>query len=144
MDSFITSPSWPVIIILPLPGISLLSINKISPPALVHASPVTTPGSGEESFRSWWSCFFPRYFSRFVLVTVSVVPSFLTSWTAAVRQRVLISFFRSRTPDSIVYSSIILRIAPSVTFNAFFLIPMASRAFGRRCLRAIWYFSTAV
>ena len=44
-DSRITSPSWPVIVSLPLPGIALASTNSTSPPTGVRASPVATPGS---------------------------------------------------------------------------------------------------
>ena len=43
-DSFITSPSCPVKVRLPLPFIFEDSTNKISPPAAVQAKPVTTPG----------------------------------------------------------------------------------------------------
>ncbi|MNI55638.1 hypothetical protein D3C73_1105990 [compost metagenome] len=44
-DSFITSPSCPVNINCPLPGINTPSINSISPPTGVQANPVTTPGA---------------------------------------------------------------------------------------------------
>jgi hypothetical protein len=44
-DSFITSPSWPVIWSRPLPGNEVASTNSTSPPTGVHASPVATPGS---------------------------------------------------------------------------------------------------
>ena len=42
-DSCITSPSLPVICILPFPGIVTVSIFKISPPYSVQAKPVTIP-----------------------------------------------------------------------------------------------------
>ena len=42
--SFITSPSWPVRIRRPLPGIRVLSMNRMSPPTGVQARPVATPG----------------------------------------------------------------------------------------------------
>ena len=42
--SFITSPSWPVRISLPLPGMRAASMNRMSPPTGVQASPVATPG----------------------------------------------------------------------------------------------------
>src|SRR5712691_8647167 len=45
-DSFITSPSCPVRVICPLPGIWIASMNMMSPPDGVHASPVATPTSG--------------------------------------------------------------------------------------------------
>ena len=44
-DSFMTSPSWPVRISLPLPGVRVASMNRMSPPTGVHASPVDTPGT---------------------------------------------------------------------------------------------------
>ena len=44
-DSFITSPSWPVSVRLPPPGIRVASMNSTSPPAGVHARPMATPGS---------------------------------------------------------------------------------------------------
>ena len=43
-DSRITSPSWPVIVSLPAPGIAVASMNRTSPPTGVQASPVATPG----------------------------------------------------------------------------------------------------
>ena len=42
--SFITSPSWPVRISLPWPGTRVASMNRMSPPTGVQASPVATPG----------------------------------------------------------------------------------------------------
>ena len=42
-DSFMTSPSWPVRITLPLPGISAASIVSRSPPTSVQARPTTWP-----------------------------------------------------------------------------------------------------
>ena len=39
-----TSPSWPVTVSLPLPGIAAASMNSTSPPTGVHARPVATPG----------------------------------------------------------------------------------------------------
>ena len=43
--SFITSPSWPVRMSLPLPGTLAASTNRMSPPVGVQASPVATPGT---------------------------------------------------------------------------------------------------
>ncbi len=43
--SFITSPSWPVRISLPAPGMRAASTNRMSPPTGVHARPVATPGT---------------------------------------------------------------------------------------------------
>src|SRR5262249_37943973 len=41
----ITSPSWPVRMSLPLPGTRVASMNRMSPPVGVQASPVATPGT---------------------------------------------------------------------------------------------------
>ena len=43
-DSFITSPSCPVTVSLPLPGIAVASTKSTSPPTGVQARPVATPG----------------------------------------------------------------------------------------------------
>ena len=51
-DSRITSPSCPVTVRRPLPGIRSASISMISPPVDVHARPVTTPISGSFSASS--------------------------------------------------------------------------------------------
>ena len=40
-----TSPSWPVMISLPEPGIAVASTNRTSPPTGVQARPVATPGT---------------------------------------------------------------------------------------------------
>ena len=51
-DSRITSPSWPVTVSLPVPGMRSASIVMMSPPVDVHASPVTAPTSGSFSASS--------------------------------------------------------------------------------------------
>ena len=43
--SFITSPSWPVRISWPRPGMRVASMNRMSPPTGVQARPVATPGT---------------------------------------------------------------------------------------------------
>ena len=43
--SFITSPSWPVRMSLPGPGMRVASMNRMSPPTGVQARPVATPGT---------------------------------------------------------------------------------------------------
>ena len=43
--SFITSPKFPVRVNFPFPGVSDVSINKMSPPVGVQARPVTTPAT---------------------------------------------------------------------------------------------------
>ena len=49
MDSVITSPSLPVIVILPLPGTMTDSIVSSSPPTSVHAKPVVIPTMSSSS-----------------------------------------------------------------------------------------------
>src|SRR5665647_2831227 len=44
-DSFITSPSWPVTVRWPSPGMAVASMKRMSPPTGVQARPVATPGS---------------------------------------------------------------------------------------------------
>src|SRR5208282_5292251 len=44
-DSFMTSPSEPVSVNPFWPSIRVLSMNRMSPPLGVHATPVATPGS---------------------------------------------------------------------------------------------------
>ena len=44
-DSFMTLPKLPVIVRFPFPFDKIDSINKISPPTLVQAKPVTTPAT---------------------------------------------------------------------------------------------------
>ena len=82
--SFITSPSWPVRISLPLPGMRVASMKRMSPPTGVHASPVATPGmpvriatSASKRFgrRGW------RAGSAAVIVMRSAVPSAMRTAT---------------------------------------------------------------
>ena len=51
-DSFITFPKLPVKVRLPFPLEIMDSINKISPPTLVQAKPVTTPATSLFSYLS--------------------------------------------------------------------------------------------
>ena len=53
-DSFITSPSWPVSVTRPLPGMRSASTTRISPPAAVHARPIATPTSSDLPAISGW------------------------------------------------------------------------------------------
>ncbi len=59
-DSFITSPSWPVRVSLPLPGMRVASMKRMSPPTGVQASPVATPGSLVRSATSLTNLVGPR------------------------------------------------------------------------------------
>ena len=59
--SFITSPIFPVNVSIPFPGIIFTSMLKVSPPTLVHASPVTTPTCGSFFISSNLTFSFPRY-----------------------------------------------------------------------------------
>ena len=54
--SLMTSPSWPVRISLPLPGMRVASMNRMSPPTGVQASPVATPGTLVRIATSFSNC----------------------------------------------------------------------------------------
>src|SRR3989440_3309048 len=112
-DSFITSPSWPVSVIRPLPGIWIASMNMMSPPTGVHASPVATPTSASRPATSLWTLGWPANFSRFftVILTLAARPS--TTSSAALRSTPWISRSSWRTPASRVYSAISRSSAPS-------------------------------
>ena len=77
-DSFITSPSWPVRRSSPLPGMTLTSISRVSPPTLVQARPRTIPMSSA-SFRRSDRCSAPcrDSSSRLVSVTLMAFLAFL-------------------------------------------------------------------
>ena len=51
-DSFITVPKLPVIVKLPLPFDNMDSMNRMSPPTLVQANPVTIPATSLDSDKS--------------------------------------------------------------------------------------------
>ena len=87
--SFITSPSWPVRMSLPLPGMRAASMKRMSPPTGVHARPVATPGMpaahrdlGLEALRRRGS----RAGRRRSIVMRSTLPSAMR--TATLRQHV--------------------------------------------------------
>ena len=78
-DSRITSPSWPVTVSRPVPGILSASISISSPPFGVQARPVTTPTSGSCSVSSAANCGTPSSSSACcgVMVHGSISPSAL-------------------------------------------------------------------
>ena len=53
-DSFITSPSFPVAVTLPLPLTFTASIDSNSPPTSVQANPVVIPTKSSFSISSLW------------------------------------------------------------------------------------------
>src|SRR5437667_2546409 len=114
-DSFMTSPSWPVSVTCPLPGIWIASMNMMSPPTGVHASPVATPTSGLRPATSLWTLGWPAYFSRFLaeILTDRARPS--TTSSAALRSTPWISRSSWRTPASRVNSPMSRSSAPSAT-----------------------------
>src|SRR2546426_538272 len=105
-DSFMTSPSCPVSVICPLPGIWIASMNMMSPPTGVHASAVDTPTSGARPATSLCTLGWPAYFSRFFTVTRTVSALRSTTSRAALRSAPWISRSSWRTPASRVYSAI--------------------------------------
>ena len=52
-DSCITSPSLPVMVSLPLPGMTVASMVSSSPPSSVQARPVATPTWSSASAVPW-------------------------------------------------------------------------------------------
>src|SRR5690348_8630870 len=76
MDSFITSPSCPVRISLPLPGTTVASMLSRSPPTWVQARPVTRPTSFCSSARPKLCRRTPRYLSRLPESTLMVFLGF--------------------------------------------------------------------
>src|SRR5213080_1363278 len=90
-DSFITSPSWPVRVMSPLPGIWIASMNMMSPPTGVHASPVATPTSGVRPATSLCTLGWPAYFSMFLAVILTTVARPSTTSSAALRSTPWIS-----------------------------------------------------
>ncbi len=68
-DSFITSPSWPVRVSFPLPGMNVPSMKRMSPPTGVQARPVTTPGGFSFRATSGRTVSRPRISGSIVVVT---------------------------------------------------------------------------
>jgi hypothetical protein len=100
-DSCMTSPSLPVSVSVPFPGISVASVRRSSPPASVQAKPVATP----TSFSSW--VIIGRYFGtpRYSVIFSDVMPSVnplpsTTTLRAIFRQIDAISRSRFLTPAS--------------------------------------------
>ncbi len=62
--SRITSPSWPVRMSLPLPAARVASMNRMSPPTGVQASPVATPGTDVRIATSLSNTGAPRMLAR--------------------------------------------------------------------------------
>ncbi len=100
-DSFITSPSDPVRMIWPLPGITADSIVSRSPPTSVHARPTTWPTWFFFSARPKSYLRTPRKSFRFSSVTTAL-PSCVLSCTplTTLRQTLEISRSSERTPAS--------------------------------------------
>ncbi|OPZ62676.1 MAG: hypothetical protein BWY86_00276 [Candidatus Aminicenantes bacterium ADurb.Bin508] len=131
-DSFMTSPREPVRTRLSLPGITMASMKRMSPPVGVQAMPVATPTAS--SFRSWSLKIIGRlrYFSspparivyRFLLPEAISLATF--------RQTAPISLSRFRTPASRVYSMMILCKAASVKVMSFFFSPFSVICLGIR------------
>ena len=98
--SFITSPSWPVRISRPLPGMRVASMNRMSPPTGVQASPVATPGMLVRIATSLSNLRGPStsWRSSAVIATLVAVPSAI--FIAALRSAVPISRSSWRTPAS--------------------------------------------
>ena len=102
MDSFITSPSLPVIVNLPLPIDSKTSIERISPPTSVQARPLVIPIRFFFSISLFLYLVTPRK-SCSVLGLISIFFLFVVSKTLTALQQTLdISFSKFLTPASLV------------------------------------------
>ena len=119
------------------------SINKISPPTLVQAKPVTTPAT------SLFSYFvLPRPAPRIAnkssfLILLSKVSS-IAICLARLRTNFAIILLKERTPDSLVYSITNFSKTLLSMEISFFEIPCSSICFGNKCLLAISIFSSIV
>src|SRR2546429_1715967 len=140
-DSFITSPSCPVKVIWPFPGIWIASMNMMSPPTGVHARPVATPTSGLRPATSLCTLGWPAYFSRFFAVTFTVVARPSTTSSAALRSTPWISRSSWRTPASRVYSAISRSSAASARLARSGVSPVSLNCRGSRKRFAIASFS---
>ncbi|MNT32200.1 hypothetical protein D3C72_1680690 [compost metagenome] len=100
-DSFITSPSEPVRVMLPLPGMIAASMVSRSPPTSVHARPVTWPTWFSLPARPKSYLRTPRNLSRFSESTLIVPDSFFSS-SSLTTLRAIFDTSRSseRTPAS--------------------------------------------
>src|SRR6266704_269552 len=143
-DSFITSPSCPVRVICPFPGIWIASMNMMSPPTGVHASPVATPTSGLRPATSLWTLGWPAYFSRFFVEILADLARPSTTSSAALRSTPWISRSSWRTPASRVYSAMSRSSAPSATPARSALSPVSFSCRGSRKRFAIASFSPGV
>src|SRR2546426_119410 len=143
-DSFITSPSCPVRVINPLPGIWIASTNMMSPPTGVHASPVATPTSGARPATSPSTLGCPAYFSRFLAETFTFSAFRSTTSSAALRRTPWISRSSWRTPASRVYSATSRSSAPSATLARSGASPVSLSWRGSRNRFAIASFSPGV
>ena len=98
--SFMTSPSWPVRMSLPLPRTRLDSMNRMSPPAGVQARPVATPGTLVRSATSFSKRGAPRMPSNVAASIDTCVARPEAIDTAALRSSAPICRSRLRTPAS--------------------------------------------
>src|SRR5678815_4662523 len=105
-STFPRSVSFPVSVRLPLPDISVASVDRISPPTSVQASPVTNTTSCFSSSRLERNFGIPMYSERFSLFTrIRLCPLALTTDRATLRQIDAVSYTHLRaheTPEHLV------------------------------------------
>ena len=85
VDSFITSPRWPVRTNDPLPLTTEASTTSVSPPACVHARPVLTPTSFSPRSVSARYLGGPKNLWRFAVVTLVIPALMLVGGTLMLR-----------------------------------------------------------
>ena len=105
-DSFITFPRLPVIVRPPFPLERILSMNKMSPPTLVQAKPVTTPGTSVIS-DNVFGLGTPRISSTFSIEIFGLYCFSIASCKATQRAIPAILFSKVLTPLSEVCASMI-------------------------------------
>ena len=141
--SFITVPRFPVILSVPFPLDKILSMNKISPPTFVQASPVTTPISLVVS-ETALLIGMPKISSIFLMLILGSYSLFIVI-CSAVQRAIAAKFFSNLlTPLSLVWASMMCFSSFEPNFNSCADSPCSWICFFSRCLLAISTFSSKV
>ena len=144
-DSFMTSPSCPVSCSLPVPYMRVASMKRISPPTLVHASPVATPASSVRSATSLVNFCGPRNSRTCSSSSIlrGVVSPFGDLHGHAANDAGDLALERANAGFARVVS-MTRSTAVSVMSSCSLVMPCSSSCFGIRCRRAIASFSRRV
>ena len=101
-DSDITLPKFPVIESFPFPFDNIDSINKISPPTLVHAKPVTTPAISLFSYLSLDNLAGPNISIKSSVLILGLYCISVAMFFAQYLTILAMCFSKPLTPDSLV------------------------------------------